>query len=98
MGGAEVSHCYSAFAYRDAAALQALAELYADLSACFGARRAQETGALVNHPDSFEQAQFCMNSGSLSLSLKDKAAFQETLIFVRSTHAKLDPDQCGPVE
>lgn len=98
MGGAEVSHCYSAFAYRDAAALQALAELYADLSACFGARRAQETGALVNHPDSFEQAQFCMNSGSLSLSLKDKAALQETLVFIRSTRAKLDPDQCGPVE
>ncbi|MEP5154554.1 hypothetical protein [Planktotalea sp.] len=84
-GGARSTYCYVSYAYRSAQANNALAHLDTTLSTCFERRIPSGAGEIVNHPDSFNQIEYCDASGTYSLSLKDKAGLGETLIFLTST-------------
>ena len=86
--GQESSYCYAIFGYRSEKARATLDELKTRLSSCFEplAIKGAGAGENVNHPDSFDHYQFCNNTNTLSLSLKDKSALAQTLVFLR-----LDP-------
>jgi len=51
-------------------------------------------GDIVNHLDSFEQKQFCTPENTLSLSLKDKATINQTLVFLRLDESANLPNFC----
>lgn len=84
-----VSFCYWHYPYRSDAAAEARARLEADLTACGGvAEPGSASGAgpaesRVNHPDSYRIRQFRIGTLSTTVSLKDKAAANRTLLFLR---------------
>ena len=81
--GQESSYCYAIFDYRTTDARDAFNLLNTNLSNCFTAKSQKGAGGLVNHPDSFDQNQFCAPNAHLSLSLKDKGNLNQTLVFLR---------------
>lgn len=89
--GQTSTYCYAIFDYRSEQANDAFKQLQSKLSSCFSPLKAQGAGDIVNHPDSFDQKQYCADQNDLSLSLKDKATLNQTLVFLRL-------DQRGPNE
>ncbi len=82
LGGGQSRDCHWPFDYRAQAAQVAFSELVDGLTQCTDGPVIRDTGS-VNHPDSFEQLTTTINGRSFSLSIKDKGARQETLIFLR---------------
>ena len=74
--------CYWTFAYRSAEAYARLDEMHARIVACFGPGSELGGAEIVNHPDSFALTQFSGQGWRVSLSLKDKAARAQSLIFL----------------
>ncbi|WP_334067799.1 hypothetical protein [Nereida ignava] len=72
----------------------ALKRLDATLANCFPAREMNGAVDIVNHPDSFDQKQFCAPEYDLSLSLKDKATLSQTLVFLRLDESANVPNSC----
>lgn len=77
--------CQWRFEYRNGAA-QGLFDLYAKtLETCLGPQPEADLG--VNHPDSYDLKQFHTEEGTVFISKKDKAALQQTLVFLRVERA-----------
>lgn len=73
--------CQWRFAYRDGRARDMFEAKGSELEACLGP--AMEQGDQVNHPDSYELRQFQAEGRAVYLSIKDKAALQQTIVFLR---------------
>ena len=83
LGGAREYHCAWAFDYRVPKAA-ALFEMYdADIRACLADPQKAKADAEVNHPDSYILHQYLVDGTTVAISLKDKAALQETYVFLR---------------
>ena len=82
LGGATSKHCYWTFAFRSDAAREWFAEHAELLRQCADGPVSVE-GATVNHPDSFDQMTAKVEDRDVSLSLKDKGALSQTLVFLR---------------
>ena len=78
--GTNGQFCHWPFPYRDAAANRAFSAMIDAVSAC-ATRLTPDAG--VNHPDSYDLRQYELGNLLVSLSLKDKGARQQTLIFLR---------------
>jgi len=83
MNGARNMHCYLTFGYRTPLATETFQTLSADLAACLGPDATMEIDQSVNHPDAFELHEFDLGGRSYAVSIKDKGALQQTLVFVR---------------
>ncbi|MFV2054435.1 hypothetical protein [Aliiroseovarius sp. YM-037] len=84
-GGLE-RHCHWVFPYRSAEASAAFEAVLEAVTACLGPGISVRTDESVNHPDSYDlriieqkDAVFAV----FAVSLKDKAALQATLVFLR---------------
>ncbi len=84
LGGAGSIDCHWSYAYRGAAALQAFEDLLALLRQCAD-EEIVEDEAQVNHPDSYDLRQFRLGESVVSLSLKDKGALGQSLVFLRAS-------------
>ena len=79
--------CYSAHPFRSETATDLAAEVEAGIATCFGApARQQDAG--VNHPDSYVARWFDVGEARIYLSVKDKGALAQTLVFVRAARAQ----------
>ena len=86
LGGGTSRDCFVAYDFRSEEARQEFNALGELLEICAEAPVVRE-GALVNHPDSYTQVTAQVEGRSVSLSLKDKGALGQTLIFLRRTQA-----------
>lgn len=84
LGGANSIDCYWTFDYRSAKALQTFDALKQALQQCSQAE-VEKDKSRVNHPDSFDQVTVKLSDSLISLSLKDKASLNQTLVFLRAT-------------
>lgn len=83
LGGGQSIDCYWTFAFRVDAARQEFSDLSELLRLCADGEVTSE-GASVNHPDSYDQLTTQIAGRDVSLSLKDKGALNQTLIFLRA--------------
>jgi len=83
MSGARHLHCSWKFPYRSAAAIDAFDLLTAKVAACVGPNATKTKDQSVNHPDAYQLRQFNLDGREFAVSLKDKGALQQTLVFVR---------------
>jgi hypothetical protein len=83
LSGQQSQHCAWEYGYRDANALAQFTQLSQRFDQCHGPRIEPDKDARVNHPDSYTLHQYHAGTSVYSLSLKDKAGPQKTLIFVR---------------
>jgi len=77
--------CQWRFAYRNTQARGLFEHFSAALESCIGPQVALDGG--VNHPDSYDLRQFNAAGGVVFVSIKDKAALQQTIVFLRAEHA-----------
>lgn len=83
MGGARSLHCMWAFDYRAAAAKEAFGALLDQMRACAAEDSTRDPD--VNHPDFYDLRLFELGPREASISLKDKGALQQTLVFLTVT-------------
>ena len=81
IGGARTLHCHWRFAYRADEANALFERLHEALADCSGGAE-PEADQQVNHPDSYDQRRFGIGGVPVSVSLKDKGALQQTLVFL----------------
>ena len=84
LSGETSVHCNWGYPYRSPDARAVFNALGAELQACFEGQAGLGEDALVNHPDSYDLLSFDLDGGTLSLSLKDKGALEQTYIFLRA--------------
>ena len=53
------------------------------VTSCFGAGAVVSSDTGVNHPDTYDLQMFRTVAGTVSVSLKDKGALQQTYVFLR---------------
>ncbi|MCY4336233.1 MAG: hypothetical protein OXC60_16375 [Litoreibacter sp.] len=82
LGGGASKDCYWSFDFRSDAA-RAWFEDHAKLLRHCADGPVTQQGARVNHPDSFDQLTAHVENREVSLSLKDKGALSQTLVFLR---------------
>lgn len=82
LGGGSSEDCFWRFEFRSERAIAGFAKLADHLKAC-SAYFSSDPEPRVNHPDSFEQVHATMGTVGLRLSLKDKAALSESLVFLK---------------
>ncbi|MEO0486728.1 MAG: hypothetical protein AAF092_12555 [Pseudomonadota bacterium] len=82
LGGGLSEDCFWSFELRSETARSHFAVLLAELKDC-SAEPPTIAASSVNHPDSFDQVTGVIAGTAVSLSLKDKGALGQTLIFVR---------------
>ncbi len=82
LGGHTQTTCYWTFAYRADTAQTQFDHMQAQIEACLGPDAALPADMAVNHPDSFALNQYVGQRLHVSLSLKDKAGRNQTLIFL----------------
>lgn len=87
LGGGTSTDCYWAFDFRADAAI-AFFDAQADLLRHCADGPVTVEGATVNHPDSYDQLTADINGQAVSLSLKDKGALGQTLVFLRVTQPR----------
>ena len=80
MGGGRSLHCMWAFAYRSEAATQAFETLLNQIGKCGGDSAVQDQD--VNHPDFYDLRLFSVADNTVGVSLKDKGALSQTLVFL----------------
>jgi len=84
-GGEQGVACWWSFDYRDHAAQDFAQTFWDDVTRCFaGAELGRDMP--VNHPDSYDLRQWQSPKQTFALSLKDKAAIAQTLVFLRMSH------------
>jgi hypothetical protein len=83
LGGGQSKDCYWSFDYRSAEATQVYEQMTELLGLCADSPVEVQT-AQVNHPDSFDQVLGLVEGRKVSVSLKDKGALNQTLVFLRS--------------
>jgi len=83
LSGTTKDTCYWTYPYRSPEAEAAFAQWSDALLTCFGAEQAQLSDQPVNHPDSYTLHRFDAGTAQVSLSLKDKAALGQTLVFLQ---------------
>lgn len=83
LGGGRDLNCNWSFAYRSEAALAAFESVIAEVTECLGPDAVQSTDQQVNHPDAYDLRMFQVDGQEFAVSLKDKGALQQTLIFLR---------------
>lgn len=82
-GGERNMHCALEFPYRSQAATDAFDALVAELASCLGQGATMTTDQSVNHPDAYDLREFVLDGRRFAVSIKDKGALQQTLVFVR---------------
>lgn len=81
--GGKTHLCHWLFPYRDATATTAFEILDRDIRHCFKDAIALPADPAVNHPDSYQLRRYRRGPLVISASLKDKAALQQSLVFLR---------------
>ena len=84
LGSAHSVDCRWSYPYRDVLALHAFEDLLAMVTQCTD-EEIVEDEAQVNHPDSYDLRQFRLGESVVSLSLKDKGALGQSLVFLRAS-------------
>ena len=82
-GGSHV-HCNWSFGYRSDQAEQVFQGLINAMATCLAPDAAMTTDSSVNHPDAYDLRMFDRGGQEFAVSLKDKGALQQTLVFVRA--------------
>lgn len=93
---ADASHCsvtkrskrswYSCrwdFPYRATQAYQTYDAFVERMSGCIGQRATMHSDQSVNHPDYYDLRRFELTQADVSVSVKDKAALENTFVFIR---------------
>ncbi len=83
LGRGQEQNCHWAFDYRSAAARDAFADILDAVTACLGPDITVSTDQSVNHPDAYDLRLIDHDGQQYAVSLKDKGALQQTLVFVR---------------
>lgn len=83
MTGARDRNCYWAFSYRSNAAQTAFADVLAEVTACLGGDPSLTIDQSVNHPDAYDLRTLESDGLRVAVSLKDKGALGQTLVFLR---------------
>ena len=83
LSGASHVHCHWSFAYRSDAAELVFQGLINQMAACLGPEAIMRADTSVNHPDAYDLRMFDLAGRTFAVSLKDKGALQQTLVFVR---------------
>ncbi|SLN72334.1 hypothetical protein ROA7450_04030 [Roseovarius albus] len=83
--GAKGVMCNQPFPYRSEKAVNAFAALNDSIQTCLGSSAGPTQDQAVNHPDSYVLYQYVVENMKVSASLKDKAALQQTIVFLRIT-------------
>ncbi len=86
--GTKSANCNWAFSYRSAEATGTFKDKLAMLSVCADKASGIVTDQSVNHPDFYDLRLMRIAGGEVGLSIKDKAAIQQTFVFLRLTPAK----------
>lgn len=73
--------CQWRFDYRSKSATGLYDMFSKQLENCLGSEVTVDEG--VNHPDSYDLRQYQSKSGMIYVSIKDKAALQQTIVFLR---------------
>ncbi|WP_306115879.1 MULTISPECIES: hypothetical protein [unclassified Roseovarius] len=81
--GGRTTLCFWTFAYRDTAATTAFERLDQDVRRCFSDATILPADSTVNHPDSYQLRRYQRGRLVISVSLKDKAALSQSLVFLR---------------
>lgn len=82
-GGGQQVQCGWPFAYRSEEADVAFARLNETVAACLGPDAAVSRDQSVNHPDFYDLRLYQIGGRETAVSLKDKAALQQTYVFLR---------------
>jgi hypothetical protein len=83
MEGGRSLHCMWVFPHRADAAAQAFETLLTEVGACGAASAVQDQK--VNHPDFYDLRLFDFAADRVGVSLKDKGALSQTLVFLTFT-------------
>lgn len=83
--GKQSHHCGWAFGYRSSAATRFFDELHQEIQQCWPTTEGTQTEPGVNHPDSYHLHKYALPEGHVTLSIKDKAALQQTYVFLGIT-------------
>lgn len=83
LGGGQDAHCSWIFGYRSEAAKDAFKNVIGAVTLCLGPDAIHSTDKLVNHPDAYDLRLFRVDGQDFAVSLKDKGALQQSLIFLR---------------
>ncbi len=83
LGGGQQVQCGWPFAYRAEEATAAFGRLNDAVTACLGPDVAITQDQSVNHPDFYDLRIYRSANQEMGVSLKDKAALQQTYVFLR---------------
>lgn len=83
VSGARHVHCSWSFEYRSDAAATAFQRLTGALAGCLGPDVSMTVDSSVNHPDAYDLRIFDRKGQEFAVSVKDKGALQQTLVFIR---------------
>ncbi|AEI92607.1 hypothetical protein RLO149_c005790 [Roseobacter litoralis Och 149] len=86
LSGAVSNHCYWSFPYRSAASTQSFDAVVQRVADCANAQVYSKENT-VNHPDTYDLRRFTIAGKIVDVSLKDKAALQQTIVFLRISGA-----------
>lgn len=86
LSGPVSNHCYWSFPYRSALATQSFETLVQRVTKCANAQVHSKEDT-VNHPDTYDLRRFTIAGKIVDVSLKDKAALQQTIVFLRVSGA-----------
>lgn len=87
LGGGQQVQCGWPFAYRADAASAAFDQLNETVAACLGPDTVASRDQSVNHPDFYDLRLYQIAGMETAVSLKDKAALQQTYVFLRISRA-----------
>lgn len=80
LSGGRSVHCMWAFEYREQAASLAFEQLIAGVEQCGAQGLGRDQN--VSHPDYYDLRRYELGGRGVSVSLKDKGALQQTLVFL----------------
>ena len=75
--------CRWVFPYRAASANETFGDFIRRVEDCLGPQAVRHEDRSVNHPDHYALQRFETAGANVSLSLKDKAAYDSTFVFIR---------------
>jgi hypothetical protein len=81
--GGIAHHCGWPFAFRASEARAAFEAMLDSVAECLGEGAEVTSDLGVNHPDTYDLKTFHAEAGTVSVSLKDKGALQQTYVFLR---------------
>ncbi|ABG33317.1 hypothetical protein CEP88_08605 [Roseobacter denitrificans] len=87
LSGSVSNHCYWAFPYRASQSHLAFDAMVKRVALCADGNARADGDAGVNHPDSYDLRRFTVGGNIVDVSLKDKAALQQTIVFLRVSGA-----------